>query len=1358
MRVQRVAVVYDDTARPETTGVYCLRALRQLAEAEHFLPSELGRVPRQGFDLYLRIDDGLAGPWPADLRPSAWWAIDTHLNLGWCLQAAGSFGHVFAAQRDGAEALRGSGAGALWLPLACDPDVHRRREAANEYDWCFVGNLFPGPRQELLGLLKERFPRCFVGRCYFEEMARVYSASRLAFNRGIRNDVNMRVFEAAACGSLLLTNDLADNGQEELFRAGEHLATYRDAGELLDRAAYYLAHEGPRERIAAAGRAHALAEHTYRHRMERLLAEVERAGSRVTVPVPTPPSPDASPAPGPLPATVAPAPGDGRDPWYFEFDRPELVALVPAAARRVLDIGCGAGRMGAALKARQAVAVVGVEMDERAASAARARLDEVVVGDAEGLSFEPGSFDAVICGDVLEHLRDPAALLRRVRGWLRPGGLLVASIPNVRHHSVLRGLLRGDWSYEPAGLLDRDHLRFFTRREVEKLLYRCGFSAPSMQALPGPGDRELRAGRPAGEVAVGGLRVAGLSPAEAEEFFAYQYLVTATPAPDPGHGLTSLVILTHNQLACTRLCVDSIRQRTDEPCELVFVDNASTDGTPEYLAGVPGARLIRNAENRGFPAAANQGIRAARGRQVLLLNNDTVVTTGWLGRLLRALHADPRIGLAGPCSNRVSGAQQVPAGYESLEELDGFAWDWGRARDGRLEDTDRLVGFCLLIRREVVERVGLLDERFGLGCFDDDDYCLRALRAGYRAVIARDAFVHHFGGQTFRSAGVDFAGLMRRNRELFEAKWADRGTAASRPPSDPPPAPPAAPGSYSLRAPAGGGGLRLGRKEVRLSLCMIVRDNAGTLGAALESIRPWVDEMVVVDTGSTDDTPQIAARLGARVFHFLWCDDFSAARNESLRHARGRWVFWMDSDDTIDPDRGRRLRELACQEGDPSVLGYVVQVHCPGPGDEGHSDVTVVDHVKLFRNLPGLRFEGRIHEQVLPAIRRLGGAVAWTDLFVTHSGYDHSPEGQKRKLERDLRLLHKEHQERGEHPFTLFNLGMTYADTGAFREAANYLRRSIARSGPDESHLRKAYALLVYSLGKLGEHEEAREACAEGLALFPEDPELTFRRAMLLHERGELQESARTYLALLAARPERHFTSVDRGILGFKARHNLAHVYGDLGDLGRAEEQWRLVTEEAPRFRAGWLGLGETLLRGGRHEDALALAERLAGDDALRPTALLLRGRVAEARGKLDEARGLLREAAEASPGDPEPLQALCRLLFECGDPADAEGPLRELVRLQPADAAAHHNLGTACLRRGLFEEAAAAYRESLRHRPGAAGTHLQLGHALWGAGRPDEARSAWGEALRLDPGSVEARQALERADSAGETQPGSPT
>ena len=623
-----------------------------LVQVEHFRPGDLERIPVQGFDLYLHIDDGLEYRHPAYLRPSAWWAIDTHVNFDWCLTKPRDFDLVFAAQRDGAERLKQAGiASASWLPLACDPAIHGKHPVEKRWDICFVGNLFPGPRAELLDLIQRRYPNHFVGQRYFEEMARTYSASRIVWNRSLANDVNMRVFEGWPCGSMLLTNDLRDNGQEELFKDGLHLATYRVSEEMLDKIAYYLARPEIRERIAAAGREEAIAKHTYRHRMERVLHEVE-AGTKAAMAVEA-----ASPTQTQRASeadSLARASGSdgtpshhaatGQDPTYFEFARPELLALVPESAKRVLDIGCGAGRLGEAIKKRQQAEVIGIECEHGPASAARARLDRVLVGNIEQLEpdFGPGSFDAIICGDVLEHLRDPLRVLRRSRTWLKPDGRLIASIPNVRHHSVVRSLLAGNWTYESAGLLDQTHLRFFTRREIMKLVYRAGFDVRDLQMVPGPGDEDLLAQARAGNVQIGALRVGGMSPAEAQEFYAYQYLLSAVPAPELDHGLTSIVIATHNQLPYTRQCLDSIRRYTDQPYEIIVVDNGSSDGTPEVLRSMADVRLIANAENRGFPAACNQGIRAANGSQILLLNNNTIVTTGWLDRMLCACTVIPR--------------------------------------------------------------------------------------------------------------------------------------------------------------------------------------------------------------------------------------------------------------------------------------------------------------------------------------------------------------------------------------------------------------------------------------------------------------------------------------------------------------------------------------------------------------------------------------------------------------------------------------------------------------------------------------------------------------------------------------------
>lgn len=217
--------------------------------------------------------------------------------------------------------------------------------------------------------------------------------------------------------------------------------------------------------------------------------------------------------------------------------------------------------------------------------------------------------------------------------------------------------------------------------------------------------------------------------------------------------------------------------RTDEPYELIFVDNGSTDGTIEFLESLQNSTLIRNATNLGFPAAVNQGLEFSRGETILLLNNDTIVTTGWLRRMLDVLYGSDAIGLVGPLSNNVSGPQQVDADFEHLADLDGSVWDrHARFATAEIVDVDRLVGFCLLIKRSVLEDVGPLDERFGIGCFEDDDFCRRARSDGYRAVIATNAFVHHFGSVTFQATGIDFARLMSENEQQFHDKWATDST------------------------------------------------------------------------------------------------------------------------------------------------------------------------------------------------------------------------------------------------------------------------------------------------------------------------------------------------------------------------------------------------------------------------------------------------------------------------------------------------------------------------------------------------------------------------------------------------------
>jgi GT2 family glycosyltransferase len=249
------------------------------------------------------------------------------------------------------------------------------------------------------------------------------------------------------------------------------------------------------------------------------------------------------------------------------------------------------------------------------------------------------------------------------------------------------------------------------------------------------------------------------------------------PAHDAVAPEASIVVVTFDNLVFNRLCLESVIEYADSPSfELVVVDNGSTDGTVDYLRALAAehgsVRPVFNDANAGFARALNQGIAVARGRVLVLLNNDTVVAPGWLTGLARHLE-DPAVGLVGPVTNRTEGDAKIDTDYTTGAEFLAAAAERARDWSGKHVEVNRLVMFCAALRRDVVERVGLLDERFGLGMFEDDDYVLRLRAAGYRVECAQDVLVHHFGQATLGklAATGEYGQLFHENRRRFAEKW-----------------------------------------------------------------------------------------------------------------------------------------------------------------------------------------------------------------------------------------------------------------------------------------------------------------------------------------------------------------------------------------------------------------------------------------------------------------------------------------------------------------------------------------------------------------------------------------------------------
>jgi spore maturation protein CgeB len=241
-----------------------------------------------------------------------------------------------------------------------------------------------------------------------------------------------------------------------------------------------------------------------------------------------------------------------------------------------------------------------------------------------------------------------------------------------------------------------------------------------------------------------------------------------------GYPTTSILILNFNGIAHIENCLNSIRRYTDVPHELLLVDNASTDGSREILrtADFDNLTLVENPENLGCPPARAQGLALAKGDYCLFLDNDTIVTPGWLRRLIEHCEDNPSLGIVGPRSNYVSGAQYLPgADYKDLPGLERFAEAIAHKHRGALTPTHRLIGFCMFFRREVVERIGTCDARFGKYGFEDDDFTWRAILAGFEAAIAHDVFIHHVGSQGSKAGNLDYNRLVAEAWSAFRAKW-----------------------------------------------------------------------------------------------------------------------------------------------------------------------------------------------------------------------------------------------------------------------------------------------------------------------------------------------------------------------------------------------------------------------------------------------------------------------------------------------------------------------------------------------------------------------------------------------------------
>ena len=575
----------------------------------------------------------------------------------------------------------------------------------------------------------------------------------------------------------------------------------------------------------------------------------------------------------------------------------------------------------------------------------------------------------------------------------------------------------------------------------------------------------------------------------------------------------------------------------------------------------------------------------------------------------------------------------------------------------------------------------------------------------------------------------------------------------------------------------------------RLSLCMIVRNEERFLRNCLESVRGLVDEMVLVDTGSTDRTMEIAREFGAVVVQHEWKDDFSEARNISLLHATGNWVLWLDADEELAPESRAHLRSVV--ENAPTEIGaYLLMFRnwlTFASRQEG-SEVAVHHACRLFRRLPGVHFQGRIHEQNLPSLRALGYTFADAgDLIIDHFGYAGEIMTLRNKHERFIRMLEREVAECPAEEFRvfhLFNLGNAYFTAGNMEKAAEFLAKAAEEPDITEEFTSSIFTELATALHRLGRAKEGLEACARADALGVRHPGVEFARGYCLLHLERYTEAEQAFRKALRMGQENlgvFGKTGDVGAGGFKsqyglalalvgqdryaealpcceaaleekakfvdARYLLSIVLTRLDRLPEAREALETVVEHNPNHTEGWRDLGVALHQLQEYAQALPLLRQLVSQQ---PESFDLRGRLAstcEELGLLDEAQEHYRYLRRLKPNSAEICVNLGRVLAAAGIDAEAIDCFADAIALNPNYGNAYFNAGDLLYRLGYYDRASETYLSGLEVEPERPAGFFMLGNCYFQSGAYAAAVACYREALKQAPDYADAQHNLAMAE-----------
>jgi tetratricopeptide (TPR) repeat protein len=449
---------------------------------------------------------------------------------------------------------------------------------------------------------------------------------------------------------------------------------------------------------------------------------------------------------------------------------------------------------------------------------------------------------------------------------------------------------------------------------------------------------------------------------------------------------------------------------------------------------------------------------------------------------------------------------------------------------------------------------------------------------------------------------------------------------------------------------------------------MIVRDEEHNLEACLAPVANLFDEIIIVDTGSTDATKTIARKYTPHVFDFQWCDDFARARNETLRHASGDWIFWLDADDRIDKEQVARLAKLLGEELGDQPRAYLMDTVMPA-GDPGCDDY-ITSHPRLFRRHADLRWQGRVHEQLFPDPISLGYQWVYTDIQIIHVGYlDRALS--ERKARRKLRLLRMDFAVDPENHSTLLHLSLALVALGKCQEARKLLLRLQATGDASQPYMRRVYRALAEIALHQGQPHEAVKTAALGLSQFANDEQLLFAQASAYYSLEEYEQCANLLEALLHLPPSgpRFVISAATDMHKRGAPRMLCAVRRMQGRFAEAEAAFDRVLAHFPDDLIALYNLGLVYLDQQDGAKLAALIQKLIKIKAGRVNGGTLAALWHLRNGLLPRAGELIESLIAEAPHLPAPRMLRAEWLSRSGASwSDQARALKDLLRVQPGN------------------------------------------------------------------------------------------